>query len=359
MRCLAIVVLVAVLLAASCWGDDAADTSTPATPAPSLNPIAEVTPQPTVEPPIPPPADHAPVTAHATADVLANGEELPFKLCSRQIGWEKPGPEAMAPVFQDRRFGDGESPFPQDYTYYLRDFYFPTAFSASANKYWVAFGGFAEVTEPPEMFCDLQELRTQGLFRMIRTLNYGVVEVKRLNNNLVIVAEAGFDGWQETVFPYPATQPYSTSDGVEVVRVVDTLGAALYQESASSGSEAWFETVQYRREGALDFVAIGGILPYATSEVVIPKAQPALRLYSSSPAASGRDGRLVAIDEDGVEAGRMEWSGEYAMWETLGTLSLPPGRYILRFEDEESDWRHFVLLAVDVPLPPGAGSAGQ
>jgi hypothetical protein len=71
------------------------------------------------------------------------------------------------------------------------------------------------------------------------------------------------------------------------------------------------------------------------------------------PGVSDRDGSLVAVDENGNEAGRIDWSGEYGMWQSLGWLSLPPGRYTLRFEDEESDWRHFVLLAADVPLPPG------
>jgi hypothetical protein len=268
----------------------------------------------------------------------------------------------MAPVFQDRRFGDGESPFPQDYTYYLRDFYFPLVLSASGNKYFTAFGGFTvnPGSEPPEVFCEDMELRTRGQYRKVRVLHSSVVRVMRLDNTLVITVEAGFyRGWQEVVFPYPPQPATPSTDGVEVVRIINVGGHTMYEEAYSLQGEAWFQSLQYDDDNHLEFITIGGILPYATSEIEMTDGQPALRLYSSSPAASGRDGRLVAIDEDGVEAGRMEWSGEYAMWETLGTLSLPPGRYILRFEDEESDWRHFVLLAVDVPLPPGAGSAGQ
>jgi hypothetical protein len=189
---------------------------------------------------------------------------------------------------------------------------------------------------------------------LIRTLDQSVVGIKQLGNTLLIIVEAGFYvGWDEVVFPYPPEQPSPMDDGIEVLRVVDVGGNTLYEESTSTSGEAWFQTLQYGGSGGIEFLTIGGILPFATTQVEVPSGQPALRLYTSSPAVSDRDGSLVAVDENGNEAGRIDWSGEYGMWQSLGWLSLPPGRYTLRFEDEESDWRHFVLLAADVPLPPG------
>jgi hypothetical protein len=264
----------------------------------------------------------------------------------------------MTVAFEDLRFGDGIAPYPQEYTYYLRDFYFPTTFSASVNKYWTNLGGFMLDDESTsiETFCDPQQLRAQGQFRLIRTLDQSVVGIKQLGNTLLIIVEAGFYvGWDEVVFPYPPEQPFPMDDGIEVLRVVDVGGNTLYEESTSTSGEAWFQTLQYGGSGGIEFLTIGGILPFATTQVDVPSGQPALRLYSSSPAVSDRDGSLVAVDENGNEAGRIDWSGEYGMWQSLGWLSLPPGRYTLRFEDEESDWRHFVLFAADVPLPPGVG----
>ncbi len=237
MRRLALLVLLTISLCLACSSDDDDQPDATATPSPAPTATAMSVPEVQGTPPegtsgqIPPPADHAPVAMRATQDVLTNGDALAFKMCSQEIGWQKPAPEAMTTVFHDLRFGDGIAPYPDDYTYYLRDFYFPTPFSNSANKYWTAFGGFAlaEETEAPETFCDAQALRTQGLFRTIRTLDYSVTEVRRLDNTLVIVVEPGFEGWQETIFPYPPEQPVFRGDGIETVRVVDTDGDALFE----------------------------------------------------------------------------------------------------------------------------------
>ena len=361
MRRLVPLALVAVLLCLACGREPGAPSATstlarlPETSATSGPGILGTPPEGTSGD-IRPPADRAPVSMRDTRDVLANGDEVPFKVCSQREGWRKPSPQEMTQTFQDRRFGNGVAPYPQDYTYYLRAFYFPTPFATSANKYWTAFGGFAITgeTTPPQTFCDAEALRTQGLFRVIRTLDYSVMDVKRLENTLVIVVAPDFQGWQETVFPYPPVQPEFRGDGIEVVRVLDVSGVELYEEATPINDVAWLQTVQYGIDGSLDYVVIGGILPYASAIIDVPEGEPPLRLYSSSPEVVDRAGSLVALDSAGDEAGRIDWSGHFEMWQPLGELSLPAGRYTLRFEDSASDWHHFVVMAANVPLPPGA-----
>ena len=303
-----------------------------------------------------PPSDRAPLAMHDTQDVLASGTELAFRVCSQEVGWQKPGPDAMTPVFQDRRFGDGIEPYPLEYTYYLRDFYFPQLYAASANKYWRGFSGFSVSPENPETFCDAQALRTQGLFRAIRTLDYEVTESRRLDNTLVIVVQRGFSGWQETVFPYPPEQPVFRGDGIEAVRVVDASGSTLFEEDTPISRVAWFQTLQDSEDGSLTFLTIGGILPYATSAITVPDGQPALVLYSSSPEVTDVPGSLVAYDAAGRKAGRIEWQGHHEMWQALGSLTLPAGTYTLRLDDDQHDWHHFALIAEGVPLPPGVNN---
>jgi hypothetical protein len=129
--------LFSLLAVAACSGE--VNSRPPFTPAPAPTIVPETAAQTDRQRP---PADVAPVSAPAAGDALHAGLEVPFKVCSQRTGWQKPAVTEMTQVLSDRRFGDGVSPDPSNYTYYLRPFYFPTVFSASANKYLTAFGGF-------------------------------------------------------------------------------------------------------------------------------------------------------------------------------------------------------------------------
>ena len=301
-----------------------------------------------------PPADVAAVTAPSPRTVLAAGDSIPFKVCSRRAAWQKPGPDRMTQVFTDRRFGDGTAPYPLEYTFYLTPFYTLAPFANSANKVANAFSGFWDNSGVLERFCDEDELRKDPGFLDLQFVGYEVREIKRLGASLLILVEPGFDGWQEVVFPYPPDKNApANAPGVTSRQIVDTSGHLLHQDLSPDTAVAWQQTVQYDPSGDLQFVVIGGILPYASAPVTIPAGQPPLRLYSSSPAETIVSGSLKAIDQTGREVARVEWQAGISIWQPLGALDLPPGTYTLRLDDALHDWHHFVLLAQDVPLPPG------
>jgi hypothetical protein len=305
-----------------------------------------------------PPADVAPVVAAPAADVIRNGAAIPFTVCSQRSDWQKPTPDEMTQVFTDRRFGDGVAPDPLEYTNYLTPFYFPEPFGAAVNKYSNAFGGFWDNSGNLEQFCDRTQLRADydrhGGLHGFTPIGYRTVEVRLQGSDLVVVVEAGFDGWQEVIFPYPVDGAALNSRSVITSRqVVDASGRLLYQELWPSTGVAWQQSLQYDASGRLQFVVIGGILPYGSAPITISPGQPPLRLFSASPAQAVGPGSLRVLDAAGREVARIDWQSGAAVWQPLGTLDPPAGTYTLRFDDARHDWYHFVLLAAGVPLPPG------
>ncbi len=298
-----------------------------------------------------PPANVAPVAAPSPRNILISGDVVPFKVCSKRTGWQRPGPEEMTQVFTDRRFGDGVSPYPLEYTLYLTHFYTLVPFANSVNKYTNAFSGFWDNSGQLEEFCDQDELRKDPSFLVLQFVGYEVREIKRDGQALVFVVEARLDGWQAVVYPYPPTPPSWT---ITSRQVVDTSGRLLHQELWPSDSVAWQQSLQYGPSGNLQFVVLGGILPLASAPITIGPGQAPLLLYSSSPAETVVPGSLRVLDATGAEVARLDWQDGKRLWEPLGTLDLPPGTYRLLFADQRSDWHHFTLLAADVPLPPGA-----
>jgi hypothetical protein len=301
-----------------------------------------------------PPADVAPVSAPAPQEVLANGDSIPFKVCSQRTGWQKPSPDEMAQVFTDRRFGDGVSPYPQEYALYLTRFYTLVPFANSVNKYTNAFSGFWDNSGQLEQFCDREELRKDPAFLDLQFVGYTVREIKRDGPSLVFVVEAGFNGWQDVVYPYPPDKSiFNIDQGFTSRQIVDTSGRLLYQDLTPNTDVAWQQTLQYDAGGKLQFVVIGGVLPYASAPITIGPVQPPLVLFSSSPEHNPAAGSVTVLDQAGTAVTRLSWPGGEGFWQPLGTLDLPPGTYTLRLDDALHDWHHFVLLAADVALPPG------
>jgi hypothetical protein len=265
----------------------------------------------------------------------------------------------MTQVFTDRRFGDGVAPDPVEYTYYLTPFYFPEPFGAAVNKYSTAFGGFWDNSGKLEQFCDLVQLRADydqhGGLHGFTPIGYRTVEVRLQGSDLAVVVEPGFDGWQQVIFPYPVDggSPLNARSVITSRQVVDTSGRLLYQELWPSTGVAWQQAVQYDTSGRLQFVVIGGILPYASAPISVGPDQPPLRVYAGSPPPASRPGSLRVLDASGREVSRTDWQASAGYWQPVASLTLPPGTYTLLFEDTRSDWGNFVLLAADVPLPPG------
>jgi hypothetical protein len=197
-------------------------------------------------------------------------------------------------------------------------------------------------------------MRAQGGWFEFTGIGYAAVSVRTLGETQVIVAAPGFDGWQNIVYPDPPDPALRQGGPLFTSRqVVDTEGRLLYQELWPASGVAWQQSLQYDTHGELEFVNIGGILPYASTAIDIPDGQPPLALYSSSPAQVAARGSLRVLTEAGVEVARIEWPAGLARWQPLGSLALGPGTYTLRFDDDRHDWHHFVLLAEDVSLPPG------
>lgn len=307
----------------------------------------------TVTPTPPPVGSDEPVAPLPEVSVvMERGQRVAYSVCSRVTGWQKPDIAGMAQVFTDRRFGDGERPFPVLYALYLKRAYYiavPTA--NSANKENVAFSAQWAVGEAGERFCDFQALRNDPLMQMLYLDGYHMQEMRYLNGHFVVVVEPAPGVREDVVFNYPeAVNALPVRD--MSLRVVDMAGAPVYEMANSAGTSL---TAQYGAGGRVVAMTLSGDVSFTSWPVAFAEGQQPLRMFSafapptSPPVPAGTLTLLGALSTPVLT---VAWPQQAGGWQQLATLEVPPGSYEIRVDVPcPGGSCSYVLIAEDVPLP--------
>ena len=282
---------------------------------------------------------------------MERGERVAYSVCSRVTEWQKPDIAGMAQVFTDRRFGDGERPFPINYAQYLqRAYYISTPTANSINKEINAFSAQWAVGDRGERFCDFQALRSDWLAQVLYLDGYHMQEMRFLSGNLVVLVDDAPGVFENVVFWYPRDLESQPVDQYSV-RVVDRAGVEIYRLAARAGT---VQTLQSDARGLIAAMTLNGDASFRSWAVTFPEGQPPLRIFGAfgPPFHLQPAGTLKLVDGVGTVIATVSWPAVEAGWQTLATVDVPPGTYEVQIDAPcPGGSCSYVFIAEDVPLP--------
>jgi DNA-binding CsgD family transcriptional regulator len=270
-----------------------------------------------------------------------------FKTCGVDVNWRRPSLAEMRDVFTDTRFGDGTRPRLFDFALYLSPVYFiGEVHSVSVNKDTVAMSRASDATgQPPASgtpftrLCDPAEFSQDKDFQSLWLVDHRAVSMKGVAGTLVVEAEPDPHTFQVMNFPDPALPRGQIGLRFSSLRVEDARGRPLFISA--------FGQVAYEDDSRLRFASVSGLAGDLVFEIYTPQE---LDIIGQSIAPL--DGRLSITDgSGGVVRVLNNISGPANEWNRLTTVSLPAGRYTVRFASQGSQFGGLLVLPSGTPWP--------
>ncbi len=302
------------------------------------------------------PVESSPSTEAIEATSLPTPFPLPagpiaFKICGT-TDWTKPTLAEMRDVFAVPRFGNGSTLFVGNYALYLSSFYFivePNAISVNIEP--GAMSGIAHALpdqQPPDpnpsQVCYPDPAQDwNALFQDVWLADHRAIAVRAEGSTIVVRAAPAPRTFQRIELPDPPVPRVglpTKGDGLFLaLRVEDANGSTLY----SNGRDG---IIGYDDSGRLQF-AEGSL----TSDLRFEIKGEAAKISVIGQSIEALGGTLVINDESGKVILTAEGAGPKDAWNLLRSLTVPPGRYSLRFESRGSQFGGILVLPADTPWP--------